>query len=66
MTNPTREVHLPEELCQAAEVRFGLRFGSMDELLTFVLKELTRNDSLQLEQREQRIIEERLRGLGYI
>jgi hypothetical protein len=66
MTNPTREVHLPEDLCQAAENRFGVRFCSVDELLTFVLRELTSDDALRLDEREQQIIEERLRGLGYI
>ena len=66
MTNSTRAVHLPEDLCQAAEHRFGVRFGSLDELLTFVLTELTRDDSVRLDQKEQEIIEERLRGLGYI
>jgi len=66
MTNPTREVHLPEDLCRAAENRYGARFCSAEALLTFVLQELTRVDSLQLDQREQRIIEDRLRGLGYI
>jgi hypothetical protein len=66
MMEPTREVHLPEDLCQAAETRFCGRFRGVDELLTFVLKELTRDDALRLDEKEQRIIEERLRGLGYI
>jgi hypothetical protein len=57
---------LPEDLCQAAETRFCGRFRGVDELLTFVLKELTRDDALRLDEKEQRIIEERLRGLGYI
>ncbi len=66
MTNSTRKVHLPEDLCQEAEKQFGMRFASVDELLTFVLKELTQDDALRLDEREQQIIEERLRGLGYI
>lgn len=66
MTNPTREVHLPEDLCRAAENRYGARFGTLDHLLTFVLTELTRDDSVRLDQKEQQILEERLRGLGYI
>jgi hypothetical protein len=31
-----------------------------------VLKELTRDDADRLDEKEQRMIEERLRGLGYI
>jgi len=62
----TRAVHLPEDLCQAAEARFCEEGHSVDELLTFVLKELTRDDADRLDEREQRMIEERLRGLGYI
>jgi hypothetical protein len=66
MTNPIREVHLPEELCQKAEQQFAARFGSVDELLAFVLMELVRGDALELDHREQELIEERLRRLGYV
>jgi hypothetical protein len=61
-----REVRLPEELCAAAEKKFAQSFGTLEELLTFVLRDLSRDDALQLDQAEQRIIEERLRELGYI
>ncbi len=61
-----RDVRLPSELCRAAEERFGARFGSLEELLTFVLQELVRDDAAQMDEGEQRIIEERLRDLGYI
>lgn len=61
-----RDVRLPAELCAAAEKKFASKFGSVEELLTFVLQDLSRDEASQLDQREQRIIEERLRELGYI
>ena len=61
-----REVRLPSELCQGAEQRFGARFGSLEQFLTFVLQELLRDDAAEMDQAEQRIIEERLKDLGYI
>jgi hypothetical protein len=61
-----REVALPAELCEAAEKKFAQKFGSLEELLTFILRDLLRDDALQLDRAEQRIIEERLRELGYI
>jgi len=30
------------------------------------LRELLRNDALKMDEQEQKIIEERLRGLGYV
>ena len=61
MTTPLRQVSLPDDLCVAAE----RRFGNLEEFLTFVMKELLR-DEAALDQNEQRLIEERLRELGYI
>ncbi len=66
MTDPVREVHLPEHLCQKAEQRFAARFGGVDNLLTFVLTELVQEGAAQFDQREQQMIEERLRRLGYV
>ena len=66
MSDRMREVRLPAELCQNAEQRFGARFGSLEQFLVFVLQELLRDDAAQMDQAEQRIIEERLRDLGYI
>jgi hypothetical protein len=61
-----REVRLPAELCAAAEKKFARKFSTLEELLTFILRDLSRDDALQLDHAEQRIIEERLRELGYI
>jgi len=61
-----RDVRLPADLCAAAERKFGHSFGSVEELLTFVLQDLSRDDASQLEKAEQRLVEERLRELGYL
>ena len=44
----------------------GTRFKTVEELLSFVLQELTASDSTQLDERERKVIEERLRDLGYL
>lgn len=64
--NITRNICLSEELCQAAERRFGARFGSIEELFTNLLQELLRDDATKMDERELGIIEQRLRGLGYV
>lgn len=61
-----RDVRLPAELCAAAEKKFAQKFSSLEDLLTFILQDLVRDEALQLDRAEQRIIEERLRELGYI
>ena len=61
-----REIKLPAELCAAAERKFAPKFGSIEELLTFLLREMTEDTAIRLDEAEQRIIEERLKGLGYI
>ena len=62
----TREVHLAEALCASVEQKFGHRFGSLDETVSAILSQLVRDDALIMDAREQQIIEERLKGLGYI
>ncbi len=66
MSNHLREVHLPADLCDKAERIFGARFGSIEELLVFLLRELLRDDAAKMDEAERRVIEERLRDLGYI
>lgn len=61
-----RCVSLPEDLCGAAEEKFGHRYGTIDELLSTVIAELLREDAEKMDENEQRTIEERLKGLGYI
>ena len=61
-----RDVRLPADMCAAVEKAFAGKFESLEELLTFVLKELSSEDALQADETEQQVIEERLRELGYI
>lgn len=61
-----RAVHLPAKLCEQAEKRWGNRFGSVDDLLMFVLEELNRDESERLDKAEEQAVEQRLRDLGYI
>jgi hypothetical protein len=66
MTASLRQISLPEDLCSAAEELYGKRFPSLEKLIVFLLEEVTRQDAMRLDQEEQRIIEERLKALGYI
>jgi len=66
MAENLREVRLDSELCRAAEERFHARFASVEELLTFVLQELLRDDAAKMDRDEQRMIQDRLKDLGYI
>ena len=66
MPENRRGISLPAQLCEAAEQRFAERFASLEELLIFVLQNLLRDDVAQMDQAEQRLIEERLKDLGYI
>jgi hypothetical protein len=62
----SREIRLPEDLCAAAEKKFGGRFSSLDELVVFLLRELVSDDTVELDQAEQAVVEQRLRDLGYL
>lgn len=61
-----RNVALPEELCRTVERKFAHRFGRVEEVLTAALEELVRVDAVRMDEKEEQIIEERLKGLGYI
>ena len=64
--NSTRNVCLPEELCRMAEQKYASRFASVEELVTNRLEELLRDDASKMDERELEIVEQRLRGLGYV
>jgi hypothetical protein len=66
MTASLRQVSLPEDLCSAAEELYGKQFSSLEKLIVFLLEEVTRRDAVRLDHEEQRIIEERLKALGYM
>jgi hypothetical protein len=61
-----RDLRLPEDLCAAAEKRFSCAFANVEELLISVLCDLTRDEATQLDRAEQKVVEERLRELGYL
>jgi hypothetical protein len=62
----SREIHLPTDLCAAAEKKFGATFGTVDELVGFLLQELIRGDSVDLDRADQLVVEQRLKDLGYM
>jgi hypothetical protein len=66
MEESTRTLKLPSSLCDAAEQKFGARFGTLELFLSYVLQELVRDDATRMDQEEQRLVEERLKDLGYI
>jgi hypothetical protein len=61
----TRVLRIPEELCRQAETKFGLRFATVDEMVTAMLAEMLRESEI-MDQAEEKIIAERLKSLGYI
>ena len=61
-----RTVQLPSELCAAIEKKYGSTFGGLEELLIFVLKDLANEDANNADQAERRMVEDRLRDLGYL
>ncbi len=64
--NDSREIKLPEDLCVAAENKFGGRFGSLNDLVAFLLRELVSGDTADLDQAERAAVEQRLKDLGYL
>lgn len=61
-----RTINLPADLCARAEQKFAARFASADQLVIFVLEQLTKDPAAELDQSEQALIEARLRDLGYL
>jgi hypothetical protein len=61
-----RNVALPENLCAAAELKFGQSFGGLQEFLIFVLRELVNDQAGSMDEEERRLVEQRLRELGYL
>ena len=61
-----REVRLPADLCAATEKKFAGTFSSVEELLLFILRDLSQDEAARLDQAEQSLVEQRLRDLGYL
>lgn len=62
----TRTVQLPADLCAVAEKKFSHTFASLEELLTFILQDVVRDEAIKSDQAEERLVEERLKELGYL
>jgi hypothetical protein len=62
MNTSARQVSLPDAMCVAIE----RKFGNLESFLTFVMNEVLRDQAAVFDQNEQRIVEERLRELGYL
>ena len=65
MTDTLREVKLDAALCAAAEKMFAARFGGLEQFINSLLKEITRDDAAVMDESERRIVEQRLKDLGY-
>lgn len=61
-----RTIQLPADLCAEAEKKFDSVFGNVEEMLAFVLRDLLRDEARAADEAEQRLVEERLRELGYL
>ena len=66
MREDWRTVRLPASLCDALERQVAGAFSTLEDALAFVIAELTRTDVQSIDEMDQALIEERLRGLGYI
>jgi hypothetical protein len=64
--NEVREIRIPSELCAEVEKKFAQTFGTLEELLVFVLRDLSNAEAAQLDQLEQQLVDDRLRELGYL
>lgn len=61
-----RTVQLPEDVCAQAEEWLKGRFDNIEALIDFLLREIMKDDGSTLDQREEEIVQQRLRDLGYI
>jgi translation initiation factor 2 alpha subunit (eIF-2alpha) len=61
-----RSVELPEELCAQLEKEFGKPFATFEDLLVYVMQTLTQEQANQMDEAERKILEQRLRDLGYL
>lgn len=65
--NSWRELRLPTELCEKVEKQIqGSQFATLEEFLTFLLREVASRDSSRLDDQERQAVEQRLRDLGYM
>ena len=62
-----RDLRLPAHLCEAAEERIkNTKFKTLEDFLSFVLQEVTSRKDAQAGEQERKMLEDRLRDLGYL
>jgi hypothetical protein len=61
-----RTVKIPAALGERAEEKFGKVFGSLNQLVEYVLTDLLNDNAAQADQHERHLIEQRLKDLGYL
>jgi hypothetical protein len=66
MTDSWRNVRLPRDLCEAAEKQYADQYGSLEELLTFMLGQISGEEADRLDRSELEIVQQRLKELGYM
>lgn len=60
-------INIPKELHEAAgRCAADCGFGNVDGLVAYLLNQVLRPDVMRMDQEELRIIEDRLRDLGYM
>jgi len=65
--SPWRELRLPADVCKKMEQRLqGSQFPSLEEFLTFVMREISSSDTSKIKSKERELLEQRLRDLGYM
>lgn len=66
MSSDLRDVQLPASLCEAVEKKFSARFSGLEPFLVFVMNELVQDHSKQMDESERKMVEQRLKDLGYM
>jgi len=61
-----RQIELPEDLCRRVEQLYSNQFSGVEACLRFVLENLVNHRSASLDIAEERLVEQRLRDLGYV
>lgn len=66
MAGDIRRVELPADLCDGIEKRFATEGRSLEQFLIFAMQQLLQDEAAQMDDSEKRMIEQRLKDLGYI
>lgn len=66
MPESSREIRLPVDLCALAEKKYAEHFATLEDLFIFILRSLVNEEAREMDEAEARMIEDRLRELGYL